>query len=565
MVPLGMASAEGTAPRGRARRPSSSSLLERERELEAIDAALLAAREGEGRLLFVEAHAGLGKSRLLASAAERAAVRGFEVLDSQGSELEREHAFGVARREHAFGVARQLLESPVAGACATERDDLLDGAAAPARAVLEGSATAARTSAADQLFAVLHGLYWLTSNLAERRPLLLLVDDAHWTDRSSLRFVLYLAQRLRDLPVAVIASARVSEPGAPADLLLQMRAHPVAEVLRLAGLSGEGVTELVGDRMAAPHPELVRACTTATAGNPYLLNELLADLVSRDVEPTAASAAEVGHLAPDSVLQAALVRLGRLPPAAPLLARAVAVLGDDAAMAHAATLAGLSIETTAGAVDALSGAEIFRPGDPLAFVHALLRSAIYADVPTAQRGEQHRRAARLLDDAGAEPETVAAHLLRATHAADPWCVQRLREAATRSLAQGDPDSAGRYLARALEEPPRLDACAEVLVQLGKAEALEGRKEAAGRLDQALELLSDPHRRAKILGDLGWTLQKAGDLRGAMQAFERGLAELEGLPADELATNLPGPRSWSPRTPNGHIDGSMRSWTGPAML
>jgi predicted ATPase len=134
-----MGSVDGTAPRERARRPSSSSLLEREHELETIDAALLAARDGDGRLLFVEAHAGLGKSRLLATAGERAARRGFDVLEAQGSELE---------REHPFGVARQLLESPVAGACAAEREDLLDGAAAPARPVVEGSVTTT-TSAED--------------------------------------------------------------------------------------------------------------------------------------------------------------------------------------------------------------------------------------------------------------------------------------------------------------------------------------------------------------------------------------------------------------------------------
>jgi DNA-binding CsgD family transcriptional regulator len=502
-------------------------LLEREREVAAIDDALGAARAGGGRLLYVEAHAGLGKSQLLAVGAKRAGEAGMAVLSAQGSELE---------RGHSFGVAMQLFEARLAKAGKGEREDLLGGAAALARPVFEHHTTAA-ASPEDQLFSLLHGLYWLTSNLAEERPLAIVADDAHWTDRATLRFLLYLAQRLAELPVAVLTSARPAEPGAPDDLLRQLRTHPVVEVLHPNALSRVGVEALVRGRLAGADADFVDACARVTDGNPYLLTELLADLEDRGVEPTAASANEVGRLAPDSVLEAALVRLARLPSGASRLARAVAVLGDEATVHRAAALAQLDRDVAAAAADALAAAELLRAGAPLSFVHPLLHSAIYAEIPEAERGEMHRRAARLVHDAGAPVGTVAAHLLAASPAGSAWAVDQLRRAAAQALSQGATDSAGRYLARALQEPPPGPARAEVMLELGRAESLAGKADAIDRLDQALELLDDPSRRAEILRELGWTHQKRGNIKQAVAAFERGLAELSGLDDDDVRTRL----------------------------
>jgi len=520
-----MRAAQATAAH-RASSPSNG-LLEREPELAAIDASLAAAREGEGRLLYVEGHAGIGKSALLAAAAERGAEAGMEVLAARASALE---------RRHSFGVAVQLLEPPLAGADDEHREDLLAGAAGLARPLFEDHAAAAG-SPEDQLFSLLHGLYWLTSNLAERRPLEIVADDAHWTDGSSLRFFLYLAQRLAELPVAVIMSARPAEPEAPQDLLRQLKSHAVTDVLRPAALSPRAVETLATSRMPGAEAEFVSACARVTDGNPYLLNELLSDLQDRGVEPTAAAGAQVGRLAPDSVLEAALVRLVRLPAGAAALARAVAVLSDDATLQRAAALAGLDREVAAAAADALAAADLLRPGEPLCFVHPLLHSTIYADVAAAERAAMHRRAARQLERAGAPDETVAAHLLMATASGDPWVVEQLREAASGSLARGAADSAIRYLTRALEEPPPAGVRGDVLLELGRAESLAGRASAVARLDQALALIDDPRRRAEILRELGWTLQKKGDMKQAVSAFERGLRELEGPPEDDVGTSL----------------------------
>ena len=99
----------------------------------------------------------------------------------------------------------------------------------------------------------------------------------------------------------------------------------------------------------------------------------------------------------------------------------------------------------------------------------------------------------------------------------------------------------RYLSRALEEPPTPAARARVLVELGEAEALTGQGDAVGRMNRALDLIDAPVDRARVLERLGWTLQKAGDMVGAVDAFGRGVEELEtaagGAEHDEQLTNL----------------------------
>src|SRR5918997_956800 len=179
-------------------------LLERDEQLRRVAAAIETVGAGSGSVLVVRGPAGIGKSSLLRVAAEHARGCGLEVLTARGEDLER--ALG-------HGVTRQLLDQPLARLGEAGRAQLLVGAAALAAPVL-GLPALPTPSPIDPEFAVRHGLTWLLAGLADRRPILLVVDDAQWADAPALRWLAYLAPRLDQLPVVVLLARRSGEPGA---------------------------------------------------------------------------------------------------------------------------------------------------------------------------------------------------------------------------------------------------------------------------------------------------------------------------------------------------------------
>src|SRR3954465_2657551 len=210
---------------------AGAGLLERQGELDALRSATESARAGSGALVFVEAPAGMGKTELLSAACEEAGAAGLQVLRARGGQVERDVALGAARQ----------LFAPVAGLPEAERESLLSGAAALAAGPL-GLLSAPRADAppaADPSFADFHGLYWLTANLAARSPLLLAVDDAHWLDPLSVRWLHYLPRRLDGLSVTILAAARAGEPDAPAAELAALASDRLARLVRPAPLSEE--------------------------------------------------------------------------------------------------------------------------------------------------------------------------------------------------------------------------------------------------------------------------------------------------------------------------------------
>jgi DNA-binding CsgD family transcriptional regulator len=483
----------------------SGSLLERAAERGRIAAALEAARAGGGALLAIEGEAGIGKTRLLALARELAGEQ-FEVLWARGAELE---------QQLAYGVCTQLFERRLEAMSAGERERALTGAAVHAQAALglgEGS---------ESPNVELHGLYWLAANLAGQRPLLLLVDDLHWGDEPSLRWLHYVAGRLDGLRLLAVVATRPSDRPLVAALL----ADSGAPALHPAGLSEAAITGLVADRLGGdPHPAFVAACRDATLGNPFLIVELLTALVADGVAPTLDAAGGLREVRPRSIARSMLARLARLEPSATTLAQCVAVL-EECSLAEAGALADFDPGLAAAAADQLAREGILRPGRPLGFVHPIVAATIVDEVPGAELAGYHARAARLLADAGADAERVALHLLTTEPAGDSWRVTQLRVAAARALARGAADVASSHLRRALAEPPPDAERAAVLAELGLAAARAGETSAPDRLREALELEPDPRERAALALVLGRVLAIPGDMGDALEVLERAIDEL----------------------------------------
>lgn len=505
-------------------RPASpgrgGALLERDGELRELDDLARSALDGRAALAFVEGPAGIGKSRLLAAVRERADAHGFRVLVARGSEFE---------RDFPFGVVRQLFEPALTDP--EHRVRWLGGPAQHAARVFEPPDDADTTSGAS--FGLLYGLFWLTANVAAERPLLLVVDDLHWCDRSSLRFIAFLQRRLEGLRVLIATGARPGQAGEDARLLGEIAHDPTAVSMQPALLSEVAVTELVRDRLGdVAAPEFCAACHRATGGNPLLLTELLRTLQAEAVPPDREHLEAIETIGPRAVSRAVLLRLARLPASAVAVARAVAVLGDGATLRSLAALAGLEEAEVADAIPALVGAEILRPEAPVDFVHPLVRDAVYQEMAASTRELQHAQAAATLIDLGAAPEAVAVHLLHTPARADGTIAALLRDAGRAAARRGDVDSAVSYLRRALIEPPAPTDRPRLLLELGTAEALLNRPDAAEHLREAEEQLDDPLERAQAGELLVRTLIFTRPPQEAVTAARRAIAALPPELADQ---------------------------------
>jgi DNA-binding CsgD family transcriptional regulator len=510
---------------------ASEQLLERSEELARIESALTAAGRGHGSFVVIEGAAGIGKTALLGAARTAAAESGMRVIRSRGTELE---------RDFAFGVVRQLFEAPLAGLSELERADLVQGAAGVAVGLLGLPGTPAverpPSSRVDPSFAVVHGLYWLCANLAAIGPLCLIVDDGHWADAPSLRYLAFLLTRLEELDVAVVLATRPREAGTDAELLATLTSDPSADVIRLRPLTRAAVARLLESRLAGvPDQLFVDACMRATGGTPFLLRELLEALSEGGIAPTAEAAGHVERIGARTVGRSIGLRLRRLPEHAGRLARALAVL-EQADLSQAARLAGLDEFKAVDAAELLRTAGILEGDRPLTFSHPIVRSGIYSDLTSTERSAGHRSAAQLLAEQPGTVERVAKHLLISEPADDAWVGKRLLEAARVAERKGAPESAVLFLQRALAEPPPPGDRPGLMLELGMAEASGGLAGWPEHLQAAVDAAPNAVAAAEATMVLGRALTRAQRYAEAVEVLDRAATALDSRHVD-LARKL----------------------------
>jgi DNA-binding CsgD family transcriptional regulator len=178
---------------------------------------------------------------------------------------------------------------------------------------------------------------------------------------------------------------------------------------------------------------------------------------------------------------------------------------------------------------------VLEPGAPLRFVHPVVRTAIYEDIPRAERAEMHARAAQLIAAESAEPEAVAIHLLAAEPAGEERVVELLRNAARAALSRGAPETAALYLRRAVEEPPSAPIHSELALELASAAARAGDSDALQLLSSAFTTAKRQPLRARAGLQLGAAL--LGTVARIGEAIDVLEHALEGVHDPELATRL----------------------------
>ncbi len=493
-------------------------LLERDAELGELGRRIASARSGSGRVIVVEGPAGIGKSTLLVAAGRAARADGTMVLWARCSPLE---------QDAAWGVARQLFE-PLR--IRPEWDELTAGAAGLAERALAPDASAP-APAGDAMHAAARGLVWLVSNLGERGPAVLVVDDVHWADPPSLRWLALLARSLEEFRIGVLCAVRAGEPAAAPDLLAELLASAPEPPVRPRVLGPIATETLVRRRLPAASAGFAHACHAVTGGNPFLLGALLTQLTADGVVPDDDTAARLGTFGSEQVARVIERQLARLPDGG-ALARAVAVLGPGVPLRHVAALAGLELSQAVHAADALRAAGVLADTRELELAHPLIAGTLYARMPAGARARHHAGAAALLVRDRAEPERVALHLLRTEPAGQPTTVAALRDAARRAAARGAPQTATTYLRRALEEPPAT-AGVEAGVQLELALVLAAflDSDAFELLRRAVATADTPAQRGAIALAGARACGLAGHFETSIALSRSGLEAGEAIPPE----------------------------------
>ncbi|MEU5026094.1 ATP-binding protein [Streptomyces milbemycinicus] len=511
-------------------------LHERGAELAQITGALRAAREGRPSLVLLTGPLGIGRSALLQRLPARAvneAEDDVRVLRANAAPVE---------QDFALGVVRQLFDSLLAGAPRELSERWTRESACFATLALADEDMPADDRPTAAYEPALSGLLSLLESVSADGPLLILVDDLQWVDTPSLRWLAYLAKRLRGLRAVVVCTLRDGEPRARHPLLSEV-VEAATHRLRPRPLSSAGTAALIRDHFGEPgDEEFIRACHETCAGDPLSLTAVALDLAAAGHRPTADRVGAVRAARPAD-LRERLARCVRLQPE-PVrhLAAAIAALGEPGDPALVPRLAGLDPIDYAAALRDLHALGLVADEREPRFVHPVVADAVHSSLSVAEREWLHDHAAELLYRAGRSDEQVAAQLMAGVTSRHDWSVGVLRAAADVALRRGAPEVAVRYLRRALLDASLLgEGRARLLIDLATAERGLDPVACERHISQAIPLLPTPgHRAAAALrltpAAMGLLRPSAVDLLRQV-ADELGPPDALGGAAREVALRL----------------------------
>jgi DNA-binding CsgD family transcriptional regulator/tetratricopeptide (TPR) repeat protein len=477
---------------------ASDVFVGRASELAELERALETAQAGAGGTVLVAGDAGIGKTRLAAELAGRARAAGFEVLLGRSIDL----------------VGTELPYQPFVDALRPLGDPWMVD----------------ESSGGSQL-RVFEAMLALLTERAASAPVLLVLEDLHWADTSTLDLVVFLAHNLDDRPVLLLATYRADEVSSAERvrrLTEGIRRSGSALALELGPLDRDELTALLATRAdAPPTAALVDAILARSEGNPFFAEELLAG-------------ASHGQL-PRGLRELLLQRVVRLDNPTSGVLRLAAAAGREVGYSLLLATAGLpEAELRDSLRQAVEhGVLVAEPGTgSFRFRHALLAEAIYATILPGEREELHAKLADELARSGAaSPAELAPHWAAAGRASEALAasVEAAREAeAVFGLAE-----AHAHLERALalwdSEPNAAELTgldlAELCTRTAELASETGAAQRAVELGrQAIEVVGkdDPHRAALLHVRLGEYLEQTGSEDACLAAVERAV---ELVPAE----------------------------------
>lgn len=373
-----------------------------------LEAFVRNARRG-GTIAMLEGEAGIGKTRLVEASIAAAGDAGVRVLSSRAEELEAYRPFGAI--VDLVGSAR--LEADL------------------------GAADLGADAAGERQFRVAERVLELLEELCNSAPVLVIVEDIHWADATSLAVLARVAAGIERLPVALIVTARPQPRRQEAERLLGVLIECGARQMQLGPLDDACLSELLRGLLdAAPGPRLVSQARRA-GGNPLFVTELVWALDAGGAIARRGATAELtGDDAAPSLSVTILHRLSFLERDVLDLLELASVLGASFAAVDLALLTGRPVAELAPLLLAACRAGVLaEQGERLAFRHELIRDALYQDIPVSVRRGLHAQLADAFAAAGEPPERIAEHLVRAAGHGDERAIRSLIDAARALVAR----------------------------------------------------------------------------------------------------------------------------------
>jgi DNA-binding CsgD family transcriptional regulator/tetratricopeptide (TPR) repeat protein len=527
-------------------------LVGRQAELAMLSERLDAVRAGSGSTTLIAGVGGVGKSRLVSALSERATQQGWMVTVGRAYPVETGVPFAVFS-DALTPIVRGI--TPSALAVLTRGDGAMLASICPAFAV-SGPATAGRDGGGDAKARLLWTFAQFLGQLAAQRPILLVLENLHWADTSSLELLHFVARQSTGQRVALLCTYNESALDASPALrateqsLLSLGA---ASLLRLEPLSAEALHALVRDLFradAASARALSGRLFSWTRGNPFFVEELLKALVGSGALHQRGGAwhgweAEPPDL-PRSIRDALAARVNRLGASARAVANLAAVIGTRTTHDVLVAVTGMPEGEVLVALDELRAhgvlAEAMEAGGGIRyeFTHPLVRDVLYAELGIARGRLLHATVAEALeslygDAADAHADELAYHFARAeTRGLAAKAVRYLVAAGRSATARYANREAADYLSAALEQhdrahdAPDRDAAhgldADALVEnLAQVRQRLGDYQAASslwmRARASAEKSGDARRLAGIERRMGLASYWSGRYRDALAHFD----------------------------------------------
>ena len=520
-------------------RTAHQAFLGRRRELEALEQAWSAARDGARQVVFLGGEPGAGKSRLLAEVASALHAQSAGVL------------LGTCVPE--FGMPYQPMVEPVEtmlglledGAEGSVTARLLDRLAIVAG---RGASTGAQVPAEREHRRELYdAVAQACCALAERGPLVLALEDLHWAGPAGLQLLSHVVERTADARLLVLATHRTTAPDRSDQLV-----HAIAQLYRLdgvrrldlPGLDTEDITDFLVEQAGVP---AARARTSATVlrdqtgGNPFFLRELWRDLLARGGLRVLQAA---DPQAPASVRDTIQNRLDRLTEPERQTLELAAVMGGDVEVAALLTVSTWSQDTTLAALDTGVDTGLLEPvhgpgQSAFRFLHALARQAVLDLVPPSRRAVEHARVGEAMERA--EPRSARqvqqlAHHFANAHGrgCEAKAIRYLVEAAgqaDRSLAH---EEAATLLTRAMGLSGDAEQAEELRLSAARSHLLGGDFARARELDELVATTGSPrHRLLAAVGYEAASWRPGLPGHRAVELLRAALQQVEHDPADPV--------------------------------